>query len=58
MLRLLATRVIPAGALLGASMEGFMYFTGFWDVATRKEAERREERRVALGAGAPPRAWR
>lgn len=36
-------RVIPAGLCLGAGMEGFMYATGFWDVATRKEAERRRE---------------
>jgi hypothetical protein len=45
MRRLLLTRIIPIGLILGASMETFMYFTGFWSVATRKEAERREEKR-------------
>ena len=46
--RLLLQRIIPIGLVLGASMEGFMYFTGFWDVALRKETERREERRQTL----------
>ena len=41
--RLLWTRIVPAGAVLGASIETFMYFTGFWSVATRKEGERRLE---------------
>ena len=57
--RLLLQKIIPIGLVLGASMEGFMYFTGFWDVALRKETERREERRQTLetlrshGAPAP-----
>lgn len=37
-------RVIPIGFAVGAAMETFMYFTGFYGVATRKEAERRMER--------------
>ena len=40
-MRFALTRVAPAGLLVGASMEAFMYFTGFWAVATRKAAERR-----------------
>ena len=47
---LLVWRVIPAGLVAGASIEAFMYFTGFWAVATRKEAERREERAAARRA--------
>ena len=30
--------------VLGACMETFMFYTGFWDVALRKEAERHVER--------------
>lgn len=51
LLRVTATRVVPAGFVLGAAMELFMYATGFWGVATRKEAERRLEARDALRAG-------
>lgn len=29
-------------------MEAFMVYTGFYDVATRKEAERRLERKMEL----------
>lgn len=42
-LRLCATKIFPAGFVLGACMEGFMYATGFWGVATRKESERQVE---------------
>jgi hypothetical protein len=41
--RLIWTRVAPLGFVLGAGMEGFMYATGFWKTATRKEAERELE---------------
>lgn len=51
LLRLAATRVVPVGLAVGATMEAFMYATGFWGVATRREAERVAERRAAL---APP----
>jgi hypothetical protein len=47
-LRLTVTRVVPIGFAVGASMEAFMYFTGFWGVATRKAAERQTERQAAL----------
>ena len=40
-LRLALTRLAPAGFALGAAMEGFMFATGFWGVAKRKEHERR-----------------
>lgn len=43
-------RVVPAGLVIGAGMEAFMYYTGFWGVATRKEAERREERKAEIAA--------
>ena len=48
-LRVAATRVVPAGLAVGACMEGFMYVTGFWSVALRKERERRD-----AAAAAPP----
>jgi len=52
--RLLLGRIIPLGFALGAGMEGFMYMTGFWDVALRKEAERRAEKReLLLSMGGP-----
>ncbi len=44
-LRLALTRVVPVGLVVGAGMEVFMYFTGFWDVALRKAAEREMEAR-------------
>ena len=47
---LLLQRVMPIGFVVGASMEAFMYFTGFWEVATRKEAERRAEREAAAAS--------
>jgi hypothetical protein len=43
-LRFAATRVAPVGLAIGASMEAFMCATGFYKVATRKEAERYVER--------------
>ena len=43
--RLALTRVVPVGLVVGAGMEVFMYFTGFWDVALRKAAEREMEAR-------------
>lgn len=49
---LLLRRVLPVGFAVGAGMEAFMYATGFWAVATRKEAERRQERALAAAAAA------
>lgn len=46
-LRLTVRRIIPVGLAIGAGMETFMYYTGFWATATRKEAEREEEARRA-----------
>ena len=46
--RLSVTRIIPAGLIIGASMETFMYYTGFWSVAIRKAEEREVEAREAL----------
>ena len=46
-LRFAATRVLPIGFCIGAGMEAFMCATGFYKVATRKEAERRIERQEA-----------
>jgi hypothetical protein len=43
-LRFAVTRVVPVGLAIGASMEAFMCATGFYKVATRKEAERYVER--------------
>ena len=57
MRELLLTRVVPIGFAVGAGMEAFMYYTGFWSVATRKEAERRHER-AATEAARPPQSWR
>jgi hypothetical protein len=37
-------RVVPACFVLGAAMEGFMIKTGFYDIVTRKEGERRVQR--------------
>ena len=48
--RLTLTRIIPLGLLTGASMETFMYYTGFWSVATRKAEEREIEAHDALTA--------
>ncbi|GAB5031239.1 Hypothetical protein NocV09_00501070 [Nannochloropsis oceanica] len=39
----IVVRVVPACMLVGAGMELFMLNTGFYDVALRKEAERRIE---------------
>lgn len=44
LLRLTVTKVVPLGLAVGASMEVFMYFTGFWGTATTREAARRAER--------------
>ena len=46
--RLCLTKIMPAGFLLGAGMECFMYYTGFWNTALRKASEREEESREAL----------
>ncbi len=54
--RLIVTRIVPFGFGLGAFMEAFMYYTGFWSVATKKEAERRAERATQLVEALPP-AW-
>lgn len=43
-------RIVPIGLAVGAAFEAFMYYTGFWDVALRKEAERRAARREADAA--------
>lgn len=37
------SRIIPGGLLIGAGMETFMIQTGFYDIALRKAAERRQE---------------
>lgn len=47
LLRLAATRVAPVGFVVGAAIEGFMNATGFYDVATRKAAERQHEAKAA-----------
>ncbi|EWM26334.1 hypothetical protein Naga_100078g7 [Nannochloropsis gaditana] len=39
----IVVRLVPACMVVGASMELFMLNTGFYDVALRKEAERRVE---------------
>jgi len=39
-LRRMAIRAIAVGAIVGAATEAFMVGTGFYKVATRKEAER------------------
>ena len=44
-------RVLPFGLFLGASIETFMFYTGFWNVALRKASERRE---FALSTTPPP----
>jgi hypothetical protein len=36
-------RVVPLSFFVGASMELFMIKTGFYEIVTRKEAERRAE---------------
>lgn len=38
--------VVPLSFVLGASMEFFMIHTGFYTIVTKKEAERRLERRL------------
>lgn len=37
-------RVVPICFVVGASMELFMIKTGFYEIVTRKEGERQEER--------------
>jgi hypothetical protein len=49
-LHVCATRIVPAGLIAGAGIETFMYFTGFWKTATRKEAERQAEFKANMGA--------
>ena len=39
-------RVVPLCFVVGASIELFMNNTGFYDVALRKEGERRAERSI------------
>ena len=41
-------RVIPTSFIIGASIELFMIHTGFYDIVTRKEAERRVENILAI----------
>ena len=36
----LTLRITPIAMVVGAGFETFMFFTGFWKVAIRKEAER------------------
>ncbi len=36
-------RIVPLSFFVGAGMETFMYYTGFYDIVTHKEAERRDE---------------
>ena len=36
-------KIVPICFVTGASMELFMIKTGFYDIVTRKEAERRHE---------------
>ena len=38
-------KVVPICFVVGASMELFMIKTGFYEIVTRKEGERREEKR-------------
>jgi len=38
-------KIVPTCFLLGAGMESFMIVTGFYNIAGRKEAERRVERK-------------
>jgi|LauGreSBDMM110SN_4_FD.fasta_scaffold671012_1 hypothetical protein len=38
----LAARISPFAVATGFGFETFMYYTGFWKVATRKEAERQQ----------------
>jgi hypothetical protein len=47
-LKFTATRIAPAGLVVGAGMETFMYYTGFWKTALKKENERRAEAKSAL----------
>ena len=54
-LRFAATRLLPLGLATGALMEGFMYATGFWAVALRKERERRDEAAATAARPPPPR---
>ena len=35
-------RIIPASFIVGGCMEAFMVYTGFYDIVTHKEAERRD----------------
>lgn len=42
-LRLTVRRIIPFGLVVGAGMETFMYFTGFWKTATKNAGEREQE---------------
>ena len=49
-----ATRLLPLGLATGAAMEGFMFATGFWGVALRKERERRDAAAAAAAAAPQP----
>ncbi len=40
-LRPILSKIIPLGLVVGASMELFMIKTGFYEIVTKNEAERR-----------------
>lgn len=44
LLRKALIRVVPVCFIVGASFEFFMIHTGFYEIVTRKEGERRAER--------------
>jgi hypothetical protein len=46
-LKPLLIRVIPMGLIVGAGMEFFMIKTGFYDIVTKNEAERRQQNNVS-----------
>jgi hypothetical protein len=41
--RITLTRVIPIGFVVGACMETFMYYTGFWDTVRKNALKKLEE---------------
>lgn len=46
-LGLTVRRIIPFGLFVGAGMETFMYYTGFWKTATKNAATRELETKLA-----------
>lgn len=46
LLKIALIRVVPVCFVIGASYELFMIHTGFYDIVTMKEAERRAERKA------------